>query len=177
MLSLSSYRFLHAYLQVQALEGCTTVREARAAVNAFPHTIEAMYRLSVRRIKEQKRPQAALALRILQWLTYANEGLTVEDLQYALAASVDTENYQYDDDNVPCENSIVSVCCGLVTIQPESRQVRLVREWLYDLDRLHFCLPQARLFGAGCPSCDVARTAPIQSQPSFLDRIGLHWTA
>ncbi|KAH6916324.1 hypothetical protein BKA70DRAFT_1255360 [Coprinopsis sp. MPI-PUGE-AT-0042] len=118
--------FLHAYLQVQALDGCTTVREVRAAVDAFPHTIEAMYSLSVKRIKEQKGPQAALALRILHWLVYANEGLTVEDMQYALAASVDTDNYQYADDNVPHENSIVSVCCGLVTIQPASRRVRLV---------------------------------------------------
>jgi ankyrin repeat domain-containing protein 50 len=140
MLRLSSCRFLHAYLQAQALEGCTTVREVRDAVNSFPHAIDAMYHLSVRRIKEQKKPQAALALRVLQWLTYANEGLTVEDMQYALAASLDTENYQFDEDNVPHENSIVSVCCGLVTIQTESRQVRLVREWFYDLGRRYVVL-------------------------------------
>ena len=121
-------RFLHAYLQVHALGSCTTIKEVKDAIQAFPRSIQEMYSLSVRRIKEQRPSQAALGLRVLHWLIYTEGSLKVRDMQYALAASSDTDNYTYHEDNAPQANTIVSVCCGLATIETTNQTVRLVRE-------------------------------------------------
>jgi hypothetical protein len=47
-------------------------------------------------------------------------------LQHALAVSDDAETF--DGDGVVVEQVIVSVCCGLIVVDKESKIVRLVRE-------------------------------------------------
>lgn len=92
----------------------------------FPHGLQGLYTNTVERIDRQPPRHAALAKLALTWLVYANDTLTVEDLLHAIA--VDPDTYQFDDQREVSEDQLMAVCCGLISVDPETRQIRLVRE-------------------------------------------------
>ena len=57
-------------------------------------------------------------------MSYAFRPLTVIEVQHALA--VEPGNVNFDEDALPDEDVLVSVCAGLVTIDQESKIIRLV---------------------------------------------------
>lgn len=124
-------RFLHAALLIEALLGCVSLKGLRDKLAHFPVKIEEMYGETFMRIEHQADEQVALAKKILVWVLYAASSLKLEDLQCALATS--HENQDFDGDNVTPEDILLSVCCGLVTLDRNSRIVRLVREFTYTL--------------------------------------------
>lgn len=75
-----------------------------------------MYRLTLERINEQPYEFASLAHRLFVWLLYQREDseLCVEDIQHALAVSVDT--HTYDEQAITPVDVILSACHGLVVI-------------------------------------------------------------
>jgi len=84
-----------------------------------------MYADTVTRIKRQPAKQAALAIHALTWLAYANAPLSIEDLRQAIAATPPT--FTAKDTHTPLEEDLVAACCGLISVDKESRQVRLIR--------------------------------------------------
>lgn len=88
-----------------------------------------MYSASLERIKAQSKDRFLLAEGAITWLTYAYRPLKIAELRHALAARDDGETF--DSDDVPDEETIVSVCCGLINIEKEGRIVRLVREYVF----------------------------------------------
>jgi hypothetical protein len=54
--------------------------------------------------------------------------LKISELQHALAVQRGAETI--DDDDVAAEETILSVCCGLIVVDTESQIVRFVREYL-----------------------------------------------
>jgi hypothetical protein len=76
------------------------------------------------RIEGQIVDAKVLAKQVLSWITCAKRTLTTFELQHALA--VETGEPELDRENLPEIEDMVSVCAGLVTVDKESRVIRLI---------------------------------------------------
>jgi ankyrin repeat protein len=76
------------------------------------------------RIQGQVRPSRECALNVLSWITCAKRPLTTAELQHALAVEIGEP--ELDEDNLPEIEDMISVCAGLVTVDEESKIIRLV---------------------------------------------------
>jgi len=65
-----------------------------------------------------------LARRVLSWMTYVQRLLTTGELCHAVG--VEAGDKELDDDNIPDVEDVASVCAGLVTLDEESKIIRLV---------------------------------------------------
>ena len=65
------------------------------------------------------------------WVLYAERSLTIDELRHALATCPET--YHFESERLMPEATILAACRGLVTIDKESRLVRLVRELIFFL--------------------------------------------
>ena len=97
------------------------------AIDSFPSELNAIYQSTLERIRTQHKEAISLATRAITLLTYACRSLRITELQHALAVSDDAGTF--DGDGVVSEQVIVSVCCGLIVVDEESKIVRLVREY------------------------------------------------
>src|SRR5204863_6767619 len=79
---------------------------------------------AIERINGQLDEDRKLATRVLSWMTYAQRLLITDELCQALAVELGEEIL--DADNIPDVEDDVSVCAGLVTVDEESRIIRLV---------------------------------------------------
>ncbi len=123
-----------AALQIESLKNSTTVNELREAAKSFSSDIDNIYSSTWRRIEAQSEKNFLLAKQAIIWLTYAFRPLRIIELQHALAVQPNTTSF--DDDDVATEETIVSVCCGLIVVDGESQTVRLVREYISSYCRL-----------------------------------------
>lgn len=78
----------------------------------------------VARIKGQLPGFRELAERVLIWVTFARQRFTADELQ-AVVATKPGER-ALDMDNLTDTTVLISVCCGLVTLQKESNEIQLV---------------------------------------------------
>ncbi|KAH6904886.1 ankyrin repeat-containing domain protein, partial [Coprinopsis sp. MPI-PUGE-AT-0042] len=116
--------FLHASLQVEALQNCATSKDAHEVLEQFPTKIEDIYSATMRRIMEQPKHHADVALTVLLWVTYAERPLTVTELQHV--AGVCPKTLRFDPTRVVAEGILVSTCCSLVVVDEKTRLVRLI---------------------------------------------------
>jgi ankyrin repeat domain-containing protein 50 len=98
-------------------------------LDKLPAKIEDLYSDTVRRIMGQSEEQRKIAGRVLMWLLYAARPLSMTELYSAVASDPDSESWKYEGNEGGDERSLVSVCCGLVTVEKESGLVCLVREF------------------------------------------------
>ncbi|KAF3179460.1 hypothetical protein EYR41_003101 [Orbilia oligospora] len=123
--------FLLARLQMDSIYAATTVREIRNALKTMPSDLQKTFDVALERLQAQPKQHAALALRILSWLTHAKRPFSVEELCHGLAVEPDTTFL--DDENLPAPKLLINVCGGLVVIDRESSTIRLahltVREY------------------------------------------------
>ena len=82
----------------------------------------------------QSQKSVSLAKRAITWLTYMLRPLKMIELRHALAVQPNTATF--DDGDVSTEETIISVCCGLIVVEGESQTVRLVREYISRYCRL-----------------------------------------
>jgi Ankyrin repeats (3 copies)/Ankyrin repeat len=82
------------------------------------------YEDAMERINGQVKDQEELAKQVLSWITCAKRQLTTTELQHALRVEVGES--KLDEENFPQIEDILSICAGLVTIDEESRVIRLV---------------------------------------------------
>jgi ankyrin repeat protein len=101
-----------------------TRREVRTALGSLPKELDETYDQAMQRIQNQDEGQAALAHRVLYWISYSLRPLTVAELQHALA--VEPGDDDLEEDGLHETELMVSVCAGLVTVDRESDQIRLV---------------------------------------------------
>ncbi|TFK27259.1 ankyrin [Coprinopsis marcescibilis] len=149
VLKKSSGMFLVASLQLDMLRSCLSIRDLQASLDRLPKGVEAMYTSTMERIEQQADP--LLATRALMWLVHALESMTIDDLRYALAT--DSVTFQHDSDLLVDAESLVSLCCGLITLEPQSKLVRLVhytaKDFLEPYLRKDYPEPHA-LIASGC---------------------------
>ncbi|KAI1110175.1 hypothetical protein F5Y14DRAFT_371523 [Nemania sp. NC0429] len=121
--------FLLAQLHLNSLKGKSTAKKVRDASKKLAKGSDAYftaYEESMARINSQLPDQSDLAMRTLMWITFAQRPLTTTELRYALGVELNTN--EFDDDNLPDLEDILSVCCGLVTVtvHPKRDIIRLV---------------------------------------------------
>jgi ankyrin repeat protein len=76
------------------------------------------------RIDGQKSGFRLLAKKVLSWITCAKRPFTTSELQHALAVNISDRNL--DKENLREIDDMVSVCAGLVTVDEETRIIRLI---------------------------------------------------
>ena len=76
------------------------------------------------RIEGQVADSRKLAKQILSWITCATRHLTTAELQHALAVEIGES--ELDGENLPEIEDMISTCAGLVTVEQETRIIRLV---------------------------------------------------
>ena len=118
-------RFLLVKLHMDSLERKHTRRQVRQALEELPGELDGTYNEALERIRGQSGEDRQLAERVLSWITYAREPLSVGGLRHALATEQDTT--LLNDDDLIDQEVLLSVCLGLVVIDDESSIIRLVR--------------------------------------------------
>lgn len=133
---LTRSRFLLAQLYVDSLAYKKTSKAIRLTLNEL-HTdsrmpddekkykvLDCAYKKAMERIKVQPIDFQDLAMLVLSWITFAERPLRSLELQHAIAIETDTR--VLDEENIQNVEDMVSVCAGLVTVDPASDVVRLV---------------------------------------------------
>jgi len=124
MVVLISSRFLIARLHMDSLAKKQNKRDIRQGYKNLPKEINGTYDEAMKRISSQDDEDVQLAKQVLSWLLYAQRPLTVTELQHALAT--EPEARALDEEALPDEDLLVSVCAGLVVVENESAIIRLV---------------------------------------------------
>lgn len=118
------------------------------------------------RICAQVADHANMAKKILYWIFYASRPLTMSEIQHAMA--VEIGDVDFDEDGIPDEELILSICTGLVAYEEEYGYLTLVHYTLQqyfegkaglhfpkaEVDILRVCLTYLSFteFGSGpCP--------------------------
>ncbi|KAH8125790.1 hypothetical protein LI328DRAFT_165647 [Trichoderma asperelloides] len=163
--------FLLAQLYLGTLEDIVTPKKMKQALKKFQQIsreqgedqkfkiLGTVYENTMERIKQQKPGHRCLAESALSWLCHAKRQLTTVELQHALAVNMELDGQdsgnvpqEFDDDNIPGIDVIVSSCCGLVTVDEESNIIRLVHyttQEYFDRMRTQW-FPNAELETADC---------------------------
>ena len=97
---------------MDSLATTTTLRKLKDALLSLPERLNETYDETFRRVYAQDLDQATLARKALYWVFNASEPLTMSELQHALA--VETGDQSLDEDNIPEEGLLLSVCNGLL---------------------------------------------------------------
>ncbi|GLA85113.1 hypothetical protein AtubIFM56815_009340 [Aspergillus tubingensis] len=82
------------------------------------------YNETLKRISLQSSFSQDLAKRVLGWLTFSARPVSALELQHAIAVEIGEP--EFDEMNVTDIEEIVSVCCGLVTIDENNNMAKLV---------------------------------------------------
>ncbi|KAH0556173.1 hypothetical protein GP486_005895 [Trichoglossum hirsutum] len=120
----SKYQFLLAQLHISSLAKKDNCRDVRRALRVLPGELYDTYDEAMQRIWSQDPVKVERAKQVLSWISFAFRPLTVREVQHALA--VEPEDTDIDEEALPDEDLLVSVCAGLVTIDRESNIIRLV---------------------------------------------------
>ncbi|CAJ2510411.1 Uu.00g051140.m01.CDS01 [Anthostomella pinea] len=119
--------FLLAQLYVESLTGKSSTKAVRNALSRLKRGSDVYhlaYSDAMERILGQVRDHSELAQLVLSWIACAKRPLTTVELQHALAVEIGEP--ELDQDNLPDTDDLVTVCCGLVTVDDESGIIRLV---------------------------------------------------
>ncbi|KAH6894838.1 ankyrin repeat domain-containing protein 28, partial [Coprinopsis sp. MPI-PUGE-AT-0042] len=116
--------FLHAKLQLEALRTCVSALDVEETLQAFPSDIEAIYAKTWERILAQGPKQSNLAKLVLLWITHANGEMTIDTLRRAVSTCPET--YAFEPKRMAPEALLLSVCCGLVSVDEKTRLIRLI---------------------------------------------------
>ncbi|KAH6905009.1 hypothetical protein BKA70DRAFT_1431583 [Coprinopsis sp. MPI-PUGE-AT-0042] len=116
--------FLHAALQLDTLQDCTSVFDVKKTLEEFPNPIQGVYTQTWKRILDQPKKKALLAKSVLMWVLTATWSMMMEELQHAVATCPDS--YHFDTNRRVPGEILIGLCQGLVDV--ESGLVHLVRE-------------------------------------------------
>jgi ankyrin repeat protein len=133
MTYLISVRFLIAQLSLELLKTEISIRDLeatlfqfleRSKLNDLDQFLCKVYDETMERIFEQHRRHVDLARKVLSWVAFAVKGLTVIEVQHALALR--EGDAELNVKGISNAGLIVSVCCGLVTVDEGSGIIQLV---------------------------------------------------
>ncbi|KAJ2934174.1 hypothetical protein H1R20_g2886, partial [Candolleomyces eurysporus] len=123
--------FLIASLQIEALKSCISVQSLMTKLETLPIGLNELYDHTLERIEAQGQEKTSLAKRVLLWVTYALDSISIEALQQAVAIELDSKTF--DANRMSPIELLLDVCCGLVTLDIRgevpgtSKFVRLIR--------------------------------------------------
>ena len=121
-------RFLHASLQLKALQGCSSLHDLEKTLGDFPPRISCFYTKTWHRITQQPPSKLGIAARALAWVLYATRSLSVEELRCSIATCPDT--HRFESSRVIPLGTLLNACCGLLEVEKVTQVVRLIRTCL-----------------------------------------------
>lgn len=108
------------------LSNQTNIRDLRSRLSQLPSSVDATYRQTLDRISRQPGNDVELANKVLCWVTFAYQPLSIRALQQAVTIQLgDTD---IDLEALTMESVLISICAGLVVIDVKTKLVRLVRK-------------------------------------------------
>ena len=119
-----------------AIQGATTLTGLLRALDELPVGVNDLYDCAMKRIEGQSTERASIARHVLLWLKHAEDKLSGEDIQYALALASGNKA-PGPDDLVPIP-VIVAACAGLVEIRPNQYMQSPYLFWRKQFDELGF---------------------------------------
>lgn len=161
-------------LHTNLLAGEDNKRDLLKALRSLPTELADTYDQAMLRIEDQTPQQIERAKQVLSWVTLAERPLTVREMQHALAVA--PEDTFLDEDALPDEDLVVSVCAGLVVIDQQKSIIRLVHYTTQDyLERtLKARYPHAqRNICATCITYLSFKVFAVAVEPSKLDPYSL----
>ena len=131
------FRFLLASLNIQAILQEPTLhrRQERLSNMTDGLGLEDVYGATIERIKEQGGYKCRLGMGALIWISYAERPLEVDELCHALAIDIGSANF--NPANIPSISTLVSCCQGLLTVDKEASNVRLIHFTLKEYFSAH----------------------------------------
>lgn len=128
-------RFLAATLHMDSLATKMSVKTLKQAIDRLPSTLNRLYDEAFRRIDDQNEDDREFASKALRWVAYTYRPLTVPELEQALA--IEPRGRDLDPDAAPDIAFVLEACAGLLIVDKETEQVRLVHYTAQDyLDTL-----------------------------------------
>lgn len=88
--------------------------------NAYDHA----YNETVSRIERQGANSSGLAKKTIGWIINAKRSLKIAELEHALAIELETS--EFDETNITDAEQLTSYCCGLVLVDEQTTEVKLV---------------------------------------------------
>ncbi|RYP63833.1 hypothetical protein DL769_006845 [Monosporascus sp. CRB-8-3] len=186
----ADFRFLLVKLHMDMLISKPTkghIKQALQVLGKGMKGLDETYGQAMERIKRQEPDSRDLAERILAWIVHSKRPLSTLELQHALAVRPQTKTI--NEDYVPAEGILQSLCAGLVTIDKQSNIIRLVhyttqkflegrgKEWLpTELDITTACVTYLSFdtFESGfCPT-DHELDERLRSNPLY-DYAARNW--
>ena len=118
--------FLLAQLHIDSLSKLRIPNQIRDAIQNLSNVIDRVYEQVLARIDEQDDDCKHLARKLLTWVAYSRVQLSVLAVQHALAiAPGKTKIEEWD---ICDQDTLTSICAGLVVIDKSSNVIRFVRE-------------------------------------------------
>ncbi|TFK26627.1 ankyrin, partial [Coprinopsis marcescibilis] len=136
LLERSSGMFLLASLYLEMLGDCLTIQSLKEALDKLPDGIHGMYAATMKRIEKQS--NADLAKKALTWIAFATRSLMVDELGVAIA--IDPETLAFDPERRIDTNSLLSLCCGLITLDQDGMFVRAIHYTAIDFLKSYLVL-------------------------------------
>ncbi|KAH6879707.1 hypothetical protein BKA70DRAFT_1576152 [Coprinopsis sp. MPI-PUGE-AT-0042] len=157
--------FLHAKLQLEALRNCVSALDVEETLQGFPSDIDAIYAKTWERILAQPPKQSNLAKFLLLWITHADGEMTIDTLRRAVATCPAT--HAFETKRMVPEALLLSVCCGLVSVDEKTRLARLIHYTTRDaiLPRILDLFP--------VPHAILAHVCIVNITKSGLQRLGI----
>ncbi|KAL8720577.1 MAG: hypothetical protein Q9181_007891 [Wetmoreana brouardii] len=116
--------FLAAKFHMDSLSTQTNVKALKKAISSLPKEIDELYKEVFHRIDSQGENYRDLAVKALRWVAYAYRPLNVRELKEALA--IEPGDRDFDSDAMPEIALVMEACAGLLIVEKETEQVRLV---------------------------------------------------
>lgn len=101
-----------------------SVKTLEQAIENLPSTLNQLYDDAFRRINGQDGDERDFANKALRWVAYAYRPLTVPELEEALA--IEPRGRDFDSDAAPDISLVLEACAGLLIVDKQTKQVRLV---------------------------------------------------
>ncbi|KAJ8059722.1 hypothetical protein OCU04_011367 [Sclerotinia nivalis] len=124
---------------MEAIASELRISRVKKALTGLPNVLDSSYDDAMKRIMEgQDANRKNLAMNILMWLSCAKRPLTVRELQHAMAImELDPDEDELDEDDFYDQDLLLTVCAGLVVVDPESGIIRLCHSTLQEYFERH----------------------------------------
>ncbi|KAI8724317.1 hypothetical protein NCS52_00000500 [Fusarium sp. LHS14.1] len=179
--------FLLAHLQMEHLCSCSTLKKVRSSLDSLVGDMEAFYGKAFQRIEDQQGDDRHLAIKALSYVFYAKRPLKLDQLLHAL--SIEPEDIDFDETALTVPHILLSVTAGLLQIDEQTNDTRLVHLTLHEYLEKHqgqFLEPESSFakaclrylsfeaFGRGPCASGQELDQRIQ-QYAFLPYASHHW--
>jgi hypothetical protein len=131
-------RFRWVACQIDALEDCLDYPTLRSALNSLPETLDETYARIIEAIPASHKPSA---LRILQFLTFSERPLSIEEAVDAIAVNTDRSPYFSPKHRMPEPMEITRYCSSLVVFSTKGDPSEKDEPYL-ELQLAHFSVKE-----------------------------------